>query len=77
MGNYWGIKVVSGVLNILGAIGILVGVLFFSVNSFGAAIGLGSIFGGVVLIAQAQLLGLALGLAQDVASIAEKVGSAA
>ena len=77
MGNYWGIKIVSAVMNILGAIGIIVGVYSCSINGFGVAVGLGIIFGGIFLVAQGQLLSLAVGLDHNVARIAEKVSSAA
>ena len=76
MGNYWGINVVSGVMNILGALGIIAGVLYFFNGlgvGFGLAFGIGSIFGGIVLIANAQLLTLAVGLARNVARIAESM----
>lgn len=71
MRNYWGIEVVSGVMNILGALGILFGVYICTAGAFGVAFGLGSITGGIVLIANAQLLTLAVGLARNVALIAE------
>jgi hypothetical protein len=76
MSNYWGIKIVSGVMNILGALGVVAGVYSCSINGFGVAIGLGIIFGGIFLVAQGQLLSLAVGLAHDVSRIAEKVNSA-
>ena len=72
MGNYWGIQIVSAVTNILGALSIALGLYFFTFKAFGV-VGVGIILGGVFLIAQAQLLGLAVSLAKNVAHIAEAV----
>ena len=75
MSNYWGIKIVSGVMNILGVLGIVIGGYLCSINGIGLAIGLGIVFGGIFLVAQGQLLTLAVDLATDVSRIAEKVRS--
>ena len=69
MGNYWGIQIISGVMNILGALGIVAGVYFCTKSVFGFGIGFGSIIGGIFLVAQAQMLDLAVGLARNVAQI--------
>jgi len=75
MGNYWGIQLVGALMNILGVLGIILGAYSCTINRFGFAIGLGIIFGGVFLVAQGQMLGLAIGLARNVAHIAENMHS--
>ena len=75
MGNYWGIQLVGALMNILGALSIILGAYSCMINRFGLAIGLGIIFGGVFLVAQGQLLGLAVGLARNVAHIADNMRS--